>query len=569
MSFSLQDLEVFLPKDIVQKGLDYFAADRVDNLVRQDDRWEADVYGTDTYKVTLTISGEEVLGWVCNCPYDWGPVCKHVASVLFAIRSARGEAELEKMGTDSGIKQHIVNEHNTVDQIIDGLEPEQLQETLRYLAARNNEVRAYMLSRYAGLLPKASRRDFMSVVNTIIRSHQAGRDRFLDYQASMNLAYQLDELIAESAGGWSLVYLCEAVIVEVSKAWMDADDSSGSIGSTIDYAFDRLFDLTSPDSATAPQILQYLFEFAVDQQRLKRYDDFGLTGNFHHLAQLTIRDQSQATRFREVIEEYIKEKRASAYSNYAVERAELLKFQLLYDWESPETAIAYLYEHIHLSAFRIKALEMAWTEKRFDEVKRLSEEGIVQDTGKSSPGLVNQWQDWLIRYAEATGDQKRLVELTEQKYLEQGEVQYYRKLKRLLSPQAFAEKVEQYIQYFEQKHRDYHGFDGRLATIYTEENRLDDLMCMIETHPNLHYLDGYRELLEEKYQERYIQLYDQAVRDQMEQSTNRKMYRQCCWYLKVLIDLGGRENVRQIIADWKAAYPRRRAMLEEVSKVKV
>ena len=39
---------------------------------------------------------------------------------------------------------------------------------------------------------------------------------------------------------------------------------------------------------------------------------------------------------------------------------------------------------------------------------------------------------------------------------------------------------------------------------------------------------------------------------QMEQSTNRKMYRQCCWYLKVLIDLGGRENVRQIIADWKA-----------------
>ena len=24
--------------------------------------------------------------WICNCPYDHGPVCKHVAATLYAVR---------------------------------------------------------------------------------------------------------------------------------------------------------------------------------------------------------------------------------------------------------------------------------------------------------------------------------------------------------------------------------------------------------------------------------------------------------------------------------------------------
>ncbi len=105
MSFFLKDLESALPEDIVRKGLDYYASERVDNLAVQDDKWQADVYGTDTYTVTITMQGEEVLNWFCDCPYDWGPVCKHVAAVLITIRSERAEVELEKMRAGSSLQQ--------------------------------------------------------------------------------------------------------------------------------------------------------------------------------------------------------------------------------------------------------------------------------------------------------------------------------------------------------------------------------------------------------------------------------------------------------------------------------
>lgn len=34
----------------------------------------------------VEIANGEVTDWSCDCPYDWGDTCKHVAAVLFAIR---------------------------------------------------------------------------------------------------------------------------------------------------------------------------------------------------------------------------------------------------------------------------------------------------------------------------------------------------------------------------------------------------------------------------------------------------------------------------------------------------
>ncbi|PHN07369.1 SWIM zinc finger family protein [Flavilitoribacter nigricans] len=97
MSFLLRDLESALPQDIVEKGLQYLASDLVDNLAEQDGQWEADVQGTHNYKVNIDLVGDQVENWFCDCPYDWGPVCKHVAAVLFAIRTDKGESDLAKM----------------------------------------------------------------------------------------------------------------------------------------------------------------------------------------------------------------------------------------------------------------------------------------------------------------------------------------------------------------------------------------------------------------------------------------------------------------------------------------
>lgn len=97
MSFTLQDLENSLPPDIVQKGLDYFVGDRVINVVSEGNVRKAEVLGTKKYSVAIILNKDQIKNCHCDCPYSLGPICKHIAAVLFAIRNEKQEAELKEM----------------------------------------------------------------------------------------------------------------------------------------------------------------------------------------------------------------------------------------------------------------------------------------------------------------------------------------------------------------------------------------------------------------------------------------------------------------------------------------
>ena len=85
MSFSLSNFEARIPADIVQKGINYFAQGVVTNLQQESETWRADVEGTHPYRVSINIHNGEVTDWNCTCPYDHGPVCKHVVAVMYTM----------------------------------------------------------------------------------------------------------------------------------------------------------------------------------------------------------------------------------------------------------------------------------------------------------------------------------------------------------------------------------------------------------------------------------------------------------------------------------------------------
>ena len=55
--------------------------DEVSNLV-----FRAEVEGSEVYEVYVELDEEDtVLSSECDCPYDNGPVCKHLAAVLLKL----------------------------------------------------------------------------------------------------------------------------------------------------------------------------------------------------------------------------------------------------------------------------------------------------------------------------------------------------------------------------------------------------------------------------------------------------------------------------------------------------
>ena len=65
---------------------EYYETDAVSELEEiSPGEWTATVEGTDDYNVEISMDGNEIESWYCDCPYD-GEICKHVVATLLAIR---------------------------------------------------------------------------------------------------------------------------------------------------------------------------------------------------------------------------------------------------------------------------------------------------------------------------------------------------------------------------------------------------------------------------------------------------------------------------------------------------
>ena len=86
MQLSLNNFKKEIASHILQRGRDYYDDGCVVSLEEiGDGHWMAEVEGTELYIVEVEQSGDGGIYHTCTCPYDWGPTCKHVAAVLYAI----------------------------------------------------------------------------------------------------------------------------------------------------------------------------------------------------------------------------------------------------------------------------------------------------------------------------------------------------------------------------------------------------------------------------------------------------------------------------------------------------
>ena len=86
---NINNFEKYIEKKIISRGKSYYNSGSVLEVERLSmDKFGALVEGTDDYNVTVEIDRKlNVVFHTCDCPYDWGDVCKHVVAVLFELRN--------------------------------------------------------------------------------------------------------------------------------------------------------------------------------------------------------------------------------------------------------------------------------------------------------------------------------------------------------------------------------------------------------------------------------------------------------------------------------------------------
>jgi len=126
MSINVDNFEDEVHILITERGKEYFDTNQVLMLKQTSEGWTAVIEGNETYQVLL--EGHDVITtWHCTCPFEHGPVCKHVAAVLYAVRE--------------NIRANRASSSGEIDRWIDEADADTLRRLLKIEIRKHEDVK--------------------------------------------------------------------------------------------------------------------------------------------------------------------------------------------------------------------------------------------------------------------------------------------------------------------------------------------------------------------------------------------------------------------------------------------
>jgi len=566
MQIPLTQFEQYIDETILKRGLQYFKK----GLVHEPEEispgeYEAIVEGTEDYTVQLTLKNGIITEHVCDCPYDFGPVCKHVASVIFYLQ--QDELELNKKTTRMKTSQSAKPAKRKtiaqqVDELLEKATHDELKQFVREKASANAPFRNLFLSSFAQHNSNESKELYEKQVKSILKT-ASDRHGFIDWSASRIVGNAVDNLL-ESAQKQinnrnykSAVFICTAVMEKMTEALQYSDDSNGDIGGSVDAAYEMLYAIAQEQ--LSEEIRKLIIEYCFTSFDRQIYSGWDWHIGVLRLAAFLLKTEEEK-------EHIFKQIDKAQRSDYEKEAAQSIKYDILLKTKGENAAEEYLKQNITNSNLRREAIQKALIKKNYDKAISLAKDGVNYDL-KDKPGLAKEWYDWLLKIAQAQNDSERIIEYTRMLFIDnfRNEQDYYQIMKQYVKPDKWNAFVEAVIQDITTKKR---WLDtGLIASILIKEEWWDRLLELVKKSPDLNTIDHYEKYLSKHYANEIVELYATGVLKYMKNSMGRDHYQNACRYIRKIIKLGARDKANEIVSYLRTEYPKRKALMEELNKV--
>jgi hypothetical protein len=449
-----------------------------------------------------------------------------------------------------------------VDEVLEKISHDQLKQFIREKAALNPPFRNLFLSSFAHQHTNESKEVYVKQVKSILRS-AAGRQGFIPWNQAASVGRGVHELLVtakkhvEAKNFKSAIFICCAVMEEMTKALNFSDDSNGDIGGPIDSAFDLLTAITK--ETISEEIRLRLFDYCLLSFEKQIY-----AGWEWHLGMLQIASEIL------IIENEAKKVIAcldkAQRSEYEKEKAQFIKYAILRKVKGEKEAEKYLEKHLSNSTLRREAIQLAIREKAFEKAISISKEGIKRDQ-ENRPGLALEWYDWLLKIAQSQNDKEKIIEYARHLFISNflEKQDYYKILKKNVPAKNWTLFVEGLVHDLTTKKR---WVDTDLiAEIYIKEEWWDRLLKLVAQDPSLQTIEDYEMYLSKNFADELVSLYGDEIVKYMENNTGRNHYQIACKYFRRMKKLGGREIVENIVSDFRKKYPQRKALMEELNRI--
>lgn len=570
MEIPLSHFEEYIDEPILKRGLSYFKNGFVHEPeeIRPGD-YEAVVEGSEDYTVKLSIRNRVITEHSCDCSYDMGPVCKHVAAVIFYLEQEKlGLTQNTKKGSSKKAKASSSkpSKRKTLAQQVDDLLGKATHDELilfvRELAAKDSLFRDLLLASFAQYNPNESKTLYTKQVKTLIKVAR-GKYGFLDSSGAEYVSNELSSMLGlanhyiRKGNHKSAFFICTAIMDELISALEYADDMDGHLTDTIYDAFDTLATIAQEDPPE--EVRKLIFKYCLTSFSKRSFSGWDWHLNFLHLAAYMLSTDSE-------MEELFKRIAAIPKSSeYEVKKAQEIQYDVLLKRKGESVAQRYLEQNIDNPSFRARAIQDALDQKDYEKATALANEGIEQDSGY--PGLVASWYDWLLKIAESQNDTERIILYARYLLLKSHNPKrdYYQILKEIVPTEEWTNLVEAIVQEAMER-KPYYRTD-LVASIFIREEWWSRLLDLVKKEYTLDQLAKYEKLLAQHFPSELADLYAERIIRYVENHVGRSHYRTACKYIRKMIKLGAREKADEVISQLRQTHSRKKALMEELDNV--
>ncbi|MDR9408890.1 MAG: SWIM zinc finger family protein [Balneolaceae bacterium] len=570
MSFLInpKQLEDHFRPVILDRARHYFATGAIRNMAQSENNtWMAEVQGTEVYLVTIKQENSDLCECRCTCPYALEDACKHIAAVLMEIEN--DENEIQILDEETEEQRTSADSSVQLDKALARSDKSQLAAFIRQVAEFEPHIEHQFLSFMAASDPKTGKAQYRKLVKSALAP--ARREGLMyGHEARQHLAsvYKLLEQADKQKTGGSfrtVLDICQVVVEEMVPALQFIDDSNADVGDAIRWAINLMHDLA--ESTLDADDQKSFFKWTLKSLKDKRYEGWDFHDDFMAMAVHLAKNDKQIRDTEAILDARIEEftnKKSDWSSNYNLESAVLWKVHLLKSNDRPTEADEIMDRHKNLTRVRAEMIQTAWDRGKTDTVKSLASEAI-ETLGKDAPGLISNWQEWLLKVSETEGDENEIIQRLEDLMNSDPKMDIYLKLNEMIPEDQWPPYLRDTLLPVLQT-----SYRGRslMPVIFVQEKMWDKLLEYLKKNPDLNLLKRYESFIKETALDEIFELYEQLIRQKLKHNTGRRYYREVCKTLNHVWQLGAKKEVEQLTKELRELYSNRPAFLDEVDKLK-
>jgi len=563
MQYLLKNFEINIDEKIVKRGFDYFKSKQVGELFQTGpDTFEAEVYGTENYTVKVVLKGEWVAKFNCDCPYDLGPICKHIVAVLFTIRKQNaGEEEVQipkksrekKQGYEKPVYQQI-------EDVFAKISKTELENFIKDICKNDASFRSLFLGTFTHHLGAISKEMYIQKMKTFLKASPRDHDFIENEKIVTKPIFILLENAQKNLNENTIlqtIYLCESIFEVLIPANENSINGNDEIYDTVNESFE-LVELVIAKYLT-PEIKNELFEYCLLASRKKQEQGNDWEFAFLEVAAKLVENETDMN----LLTQYL-DKTSDKY--YGKEKKAELKLIALKKYKGKESSDEFIHSNLQIPEFRKQVIEKEFENKNYTKIKQLAHEGI--SINREDHRAKKEWKEWLLKVAQIENDIPHIIEYARELFFylpNSPDMNCLVIIKEKTFPNSWNEELEKIIA----RTKTFYPSDT-LLKIYIMEKDWKNILLFLQNKLSFEMIEICEPYIKTDYKKELISLYELAIYEFLQNkyaNLGTKQYQKCCRMLRRMKKLDAQDEVEKIIQDLREKYPKRNSLLVELNTV--